>query len=180
MGKIVSNFFISLDGVVEAPDQWHFEWFDDEMGGIIGDGFATTAAMLMGRRLYDDWSVYWPEHADDDVGKVINGLPKYVVSDSLSEATWQNTTLVPGNGAAERLRQVKAETDGDITVSGSATTVRWLLREGLLDELRLLIHPVAVGKGQRLFEDQAELTKLRLVDQRTLGSGVLYVAYAPA
>jgi dihydrofolate reductase len=179
MGKIVSNFFISLDGVVEAPDQWHFDWFDDEMGGIIGEGFATTSAMLMGRRLYDEWSEYWPEHGDDDFGKVINGLPKYVVSDSLSEATWQNTTLVPGEEAADRLRQVKAGTDGDITMSGSATTVRWLLREGLLDELRLLIHPVAVGKGQRLFED-TELTKLRLVDQRTLGSGVLYVAYAPA
>jgi RibD C-terminal domain len=80
------------------------------------------------------------------------------------------------NGYHEK---VKAETDGDISMSGSATTVRWLLREGLLDELRLLIHPVAVGKGQRLFED-TDLTKLRLVDQRALGSGVLYVAYAPA
>jgi dihydrofolate reductase len=178
MGKIVSNFFISLDGVVEAPDQWHFDWFDDEMGGIIGEGFAATSAMLMGRRLYDEWSEYWPEHADDDFGKIMNGLPKYVVSSSLSEATWQNTTLVPGNEAAERLRQVKAETDGDISLSGSATTVRWLLREGLLDELRLLIHPVAVGQGQRLFEDTG-LTKLRLVDQRALGSGVLYLAYTP-
>lgn len=179
MGRIISNFFISLDGVVESPDQWHFDWFDDEMGAIIGEGFSTTGAMLMGRRLYSEWSEYWPEHGDDDFGSIINNMTKYVVSDSLDEATWQNTTLVPGDGAAERLRAVKEQTEGDVTMSGSAMTVRWLLREGLLDELRLLVHPVAVGKGQRLFED-TELTKLKLLEQRTLGSGVLYLAYAPA
>lgn len=179
MGRIVSNFFIALDGVVEAPDQWHFEWFDDEMGAIIGEGFATTKAMLMGRKLYDEWAAYWPDHADDDFGPVINGMQKYVVSGSLTEATWENTTLIPGAGAAERLRQVKDETAGDIAMSGSATTVRWLLREGLLDELRLLVHPVAVGKGQRLFED-TELTRLRLLESRALGSGVLHLSYAPA
>jgi dihydrofolate reductase len=179
MGRIISNFFISLDGVVESPDQWHFEYFDDEMGDVVGQGFATTKAMLMGRKLYDEWSAYWPEHREDDFGPIINGMPKYVVSSSLDEATWENSILVPGDEAAERLRAAKDETDGDITMSGSATTVRWLLKEGLLDELRLLVHPVAVGHGQRLFED-TELTKLRLVDSRALGSGVLYLAYAPA
>ena len=179
MGKIISNFFISLDGVVEAPDQWHFEYFDDEMGAILGEGFSTTAAMLMGRQLYGEWSEYWPENADDEFGAIINSLPKYVVSDSLSEAAWQNTTVVPGDGAADELRQLKERTEGDITMSGSATTVRWLLREGLLDELRLLVHPVAVGKGQRLFED-TDLTRLKLLEERTLGSGVLYLSYAPA
>ena len=179
MGRIISNFFISLDGVVESPDQWHFDYFDDDMGAIVGEGFATTRAMLMGRRLYDEWSAYWPEHADDDFGPIINGMPKYVVSDSLDETTWQNTTLIPGDKAADQLRRIREETDGDITLSGSATTVRWLLRQGLLDELRLLLHPVVVGKGQRLFED-AELTKLTLREERTLGSGVLYLSYAPA
>jgi dihydrofolate reductase len=179
MGRIISNFFISLDGVVESPDQWHFEYFDDDMGAIVGEGFATTRAMLMGRRLYDEWSAYWPEHGDDDFGPIINGMPKYVVSDSLTEATWQNTTLIPGDAAADQLRKIREETDGDITLSGSATTVRWLLSEGLLDELRLLVHPVAVGKGQRLFED-TELTRLKLLEERTLGSGVLYLSYAPA
>ena len=94
MGKIVSNFFISLDGVVEAPDQWHFPYFDDEMGAVVGQGFATTDAMLMGRQLYSEWSEYWPEHGDDDFGEVMNNMPKYVVSDSLSEATWQNTSVL--------------------------------------------------------------------------------------
>jgi dihydrofolate reductase len=105
---------------------------------------------------------------------------EYVVSHSLAEATWQNTTLVPGDGAAERIRRVKAaETDGDIAMSGSATTVRWLQQEGLLDELRLLVHPVVVGKGQRLFED-TRLTKLTVLDQKSLGSGVQDVSYPPA
>ncbi len=179
MGKIISNFFISLDGVVESPDQWHFDYWDDDMGAIVGEGFSTTVAMLMGRQLYSEWSEYWPGSDDQDFGPIINNMPKYVVSDSLSEATWQNTTLLPGSSAAEQLRKIKEEADGDITMSGSATTVRWLLREGLLDELHLLVHPVAVGKGQRLFED-SELTKLKLLEQRTLGSGVLYLAYAPA
>jgi dihydrofolate reductase len=179
MGRIISNFFISLDGVVEAPDQWHFEYFDDDMGAIVGEGFSTTEAMLMGRQLYSEWAEYWPENNDQDFGAIINNMPKYVVSDSLTGADWQNTTLLPGDRAADELLTLKEQLEGDITMSGSATTARWLLREGLLDELRLLVHPVAVGKGQRLFED-TELTKLKLLEERTLGSGVLYLSYAPA
>jgi dihydrofolate reductase len=179
MGKIVSNFFMSLDGVVEAPDQWHFPYFNDEMGQIIGAGMATTGAFLMGRKLYSEWSEYWPPHADDqEFGTFINELPKYVVSDTLTEAAWKNTTLIAGHEAADRLRQLKDETDGDITMSGSATTVRWLLAEGLLDELRLLVHPIAVGHGQRLF-DGTPTHPLRLLDSSALGSGVLNLTYAP-
>jgi dihydrofolate reductase len=179
MGKIVSNFFISLDGVVEAPDQWHFPYFDDEMGAIIGAGMGTTGAFLMGRKLYSEWSEYWPPHAGDDgFGDFINEIPKYVVSDSLQDAAWKNTTVVRGNEAAERLRKLKADTDGDITMSGCATTVRWLLADGLLDELRLLVHPIAVGHGQRLFED-TPTHPLKLVDSKTLSSGVLNLTYAP-
>lgn len=179
MGKIVSNFFMSLDGVVEAPDQWHFPYFNDEMGEVIGAGMATTGAFLMGRKLYGEWSEYWPPHADDhEFGSFINELPKYVVSDSLTEATWKNTTLIPGTDAAARLRRLKDETDGDITMSGSATTVRWLLAEGLLDQLRLLVHPIAVGHGQRLFEGTTT-HPLRLLDSSALSTGVLNLTYAP-
>ena len=179
MGKIVSNFFISLDGVVESPDQWHFPYFNDEMGQIIGSGMATTGAFLMGRKLYDEWSEYWPpNNGDQEFGSFINSIPKYVVWNSLTEPTWNNTTVLPGDHAAERLRRLKDETDGDITMSGSATTVRWLLAEGLLDELRLLVHPIAVGHGQRLFDD-TPTQPLRLVDSGTLSSGVLNLTYAP-
>ncbi|MDQ3738808.1 MAG: dihydrofolate reductase family protein, partial [Actinomycetota bacterium] len=97
MGRIVSNFFISLDGVVEAPDQWHFPYFNDEMGNAIGGGMQSTEAFFMGRVLYEEWAEYWPQHADDDFGPFINNIPKYVVSNTLTEATWDNTTLVTGD-----------------------------------------------------------------------------------
>ena len=97
--KIKSNFFISLDGVVEAPDKWHFPYFDDEMGAAVGAGFATADAMLMGRVLYDEWAAYWPEHADEPFGDVMNSMKKYVVSNSLQAAEWQNSEIISGDVA---------------------------------------------------------------------------------
>jgi dihydrofolate reductase len=178
MGKIVANFFISLDGVVESPDKWHFPYFDDQMGAAIGSGMESTTAFLMGRRLYDEWSEYWPQQGPEvPFSEFINTIPKYVVSSSLSDPSWPNTTVLPGD--VDRLRQLKEQTDGNITMSGSATTVRWLLANGLLDELALLVHPIAVGSGQRLFED-TPTHPLRLVSQDTFTTGVLHTVYAPA
>jgi dihydrofolate reductase len=180
MRKIKSHFFISLDGVVESPDQWHFPYFDDEMGEAVGGGFATTDAMLMGRVLYDEWAAYWPDHADEPFGDVINDMRKYVVSDSLDAAEWQNTEIVSGDVAA-KLAALKAQDGGDISMSGSATTVRWLLRAGLLDELNLLVHPIAVGGGlARLFPPDEPAVPLKLLRATTFGSGVLDLSYAPA
>ena len=177
MGKIISNFFISLDGVVEAPDQWHFPYFNDEMGAVVGAGMETNKAFLMGRKLYDEWAAYWPDSTDEPIATFFNDIPKYVISSSLENPTWNNTTVLPGD--VEAVRQLKESIDGDIVLSGSATTVRWLLANGLLDELRLLVHPIAVGKGQRLFED-TPTHKLELVDHSTLKTGVLNLTYVPA
>ncbi|MFF0311056.1 dihydrofolate reductase family protein [Streptosporangium sp. NPDC004379] len=178
MAKIVSNFFISLDGVIESPDQWHTPYFDDQMGAAIGAGMQEATAFLMGRRLYEEWSAYWTTtDQDQDFAKFINGTPKYVVSNTLREAEWSNTTVVSGDVAA-RLREVKERTDGTIQMSGSATTVRWLLANGLLDELKLLVHPIAVGHGQRLFED-TPTHRLKLVESETFRSGVLNLTYVP-
>lgn len=180
MRKIKSYFFISLDGVVEAPDKWHFPYFDDEMGAAVGKGFDGVDAMLMGRVLYDEWAAYWPEHADDDFGSVLNSMKKYVVSNTLQSADWQNTEVVSGDVAA-KIAEIKAQDGGDISMSGSQTTVRWLLREGLLDELHLLVHPIVVGSGMaRLFEADAPTTGLKLLNSETLGSGVLNLSYAKA
>ena len=180
MRKIKSNFFMSLDGVVEAPDKWHFSYFDDEMGAAVGAGFATTDAMLMGRVLYDEWAAYWPEHADEPFGDVMNSMKKYVVSNSLQAADWQNTEIVRGD-VAQKLSEIKGQEGGDISMSGSATTVRWLLREGLLDELNLLVHPVAVGDGlARLFPPDEPSVPQELLSAETFKSGVLNLSYAPA
>jgi dihydrofolate reductase len=179
VGKIVSNFFISLDGVVEAPNEWHFPYFNDEMGAAVGKGMESADAMLMGRKLYSEWSEYWPAQGPDvPFSSFINDIPKYVVSNSLTEATWKNTTLVTGD-VAEQLAKIKDSTDRDISMSGSATTVRWLLANGLLDELHLLVHPIAVGKGQRLFENTPTYP-LELIEQETFETGVLYLTYKPA
>jgi dihydrofolate reductase len=182
MARIVSNFFISMDGVVERPDQWHFPYFDDEMGEIVGAGMANTAAILMGHRLYDEWSQYWPAQGDQDFGAVINGTQKYVLSHDAFDPDWANTTVISGPddaSVAEQVRALKERTDGDITMSGSATTVRWLIAQGLLDELALLVHPIAVARGQRLFEDTGTVP-LTLLSSATLPTGVLHVRYAPA
>lgn len=133
----------------------------------------------MGRRLYDEWSEYWPTNSDDGFGPHINGIAKYVLTSTSTEPTWQHTTVLTGDDVAERVRRLKEQTDGDIAMSGCATTVRWLLAEGLLDELALLVHPVAVGHGQRLFEDTPTYG-LRLLSSRPLASGVLVSRYAPA
>jgi dihydrofolate reductase len=178
MGKIVSNFFISLDGVVESPDKWHFPYFNDEMGAAIGAGSEGAGGFLMGRKLYDEWSQFWPQQGPEvPFSEFINSIPKYVVSSSLTDPQWANSTVLPGD--VERVRQLKEQVDGPLVMSGSATTVRWLLANGLLDELALLVHPIAVGSGQRLFEDTATYP-LRLVNQSAFSTGVLHLTYAPA
>jgi dihydrofolate reductase len=179
--KIQSNFFISLDGVVESPDKWHFPYFDDEMGAAVSAGFATADAMLMGRQLYQEWAAYWPEHADEPFGDVMNETKKYVISGTLQTAEWQNTEVIASDVAVEALTEIKARDGGDIAMSGSATTVRWLLREGLLDELNLLVHPLIVGDGMApLFPRDEASTRLELLDAQTFESGVLHLRYAPA
>jgi dihydrofolate reductase len=179
MRKIKSNFFISLDGVVESPDRWHFPYFNDEMGAAVGAGFADTDAVLMGRVLYDEWAGYWPEHADEPFGDVLNSIKKYVISNSLQAAEWQNSEIISGD-VAHRLTDLKAQDGGDITMSGSATTVRWLLRERLLDELNLLVHPIAVGEGlARLFLPDEPRIPLELLSSETFETGVLSLGYRP-
>ena len=167
MRKIKSYFFISLDGVVESPDKWHFPYFDDEMGAAVGAGFADRDAMLMGRVLYDEWAAYWPEHADQPFGDVMNSIKKYVVSNSLQAAEWQNSELISGD-VARKLADIKAQDGGDIATSGSPTTVRWLLREGLLDELNLLVHPILVGEGMARFSRRTSQHPPRAAEHRDL------------
>ena len=180
MGRIVSNFFISLDGVVQDPHEWHFPYFDDDMGRIIGEGMEGQSGFLLGRRMYDEWSEYWPGNTDDDgFGPHINAISKYVVTHRpIDGERWNNTTVIVDDHA-NALKALKESADGDIAMSGSATTVRWLIAEGLLDELNLLVHPISVGKGQRLFEDIG-IVPLKLEFSDALSSGVLHLRYSIA
>jgi len=177
MGSINAGLFIALDGVVEAPQTWHFEYFNDEMGAAVVGMMTGSDAMLLGRQTYDEFASYWPgaDPADPTTAQM-NGTPKYVVSTTLENADWENSTVVSGDVKAELL---KLKQDKQLGVTGSPTLVRWLLQQGLIDELHLLVHPVAVGAGKRLFEP-GEKVELRLIDSTTFSTGVLHLVYGPA
>ncbi|MFD1934958.1 MULTISPECIES: dihydrofolate reductase family protein [Nonomuraea] len=179
MRKIVASFFISLDGVVESPDKWHFPYFNDEMGAAIGAQMGQSDAMLMGRVNYQDWAAYWPSKAgeDDPFADYINGVQKYVVSTTLDSADWNNTTLIPGDSLVERLTELKRQPGGTISMSGSPTLVRSLLKHDLLDELYLMVHPIVVGAGQRLFEGTDQIP-LKLTSSTIFETGVLSLIYS--
>ena len=180
MRKIVAGLFISLDGVYEAPHEWHFPYFNDEMGAAVGAAMAAGDAMLLGRRTYEEFASYWPHQGSDvEVAALMNATPKLVVSTTLDKVEWQNSTLIKGN-VAEELTRLKQQPGKNITITGSGTLVRSLLREGVLDELQLLVHPLVVGHGKRLFDDIGAQVPLTLTDSRTLSTGVMVLTYVPA
>ena len=182
MRKVVAAEFLSLDGVMESPDQWHFPYFNDEMGQAIGEGFESSDAMLMGRVLYEEWAVFWPQQDPEEnpVAATMNDVRKYVVSTTLEEPLeWNNASLI-GENVAEAISELKAQPGKDIVISGSGVLVRSLLEYSVLDELKLMVHPVIVGSGKRLFEDGEKQTALELVDSKTFSTGVVYLTYKPA
>lgn len=180
MRKIVAGLFIALDGVFEAPDQWHFPYFNDEMGAAVDAQMKTSDTMLLGRKTYEEFAGFWPDQSADDIdiATYMNETPKLVVSNTLTSLDWQNSTLVSGD-VNEQLRQAKQQPGKNIGITGSGTLVRTLLRDGLLDELHLLMHPIAAGKGKRLFDDDHQYP-LELVESNVFSTGVLYLTYVPA
>ena len=182
MRKVVSWLFISLDGVVEAPNEWQFDVFDDSMIADLGSQMDSEGAMLMGRVSYQEWASYWPASTDEPYASHINKLPKYVVSTTLDDVEWgkwEKPMLIKGNLAAE-INKLKQLSGKNIGVGGSPTLVRSLIQENLLDELKLMIHPVIVGKGKRLFTEDLGLQRLKLVDSKVTVTGFVIVTYHPA
>jgi dihydrofolate reductase len=180
MRNLNAALFVSLDGVYEAPQDWHFPYFSEEMKAVIGEAMSSSDALLMGRVTYEEWSAFWPSQSPDSspMAAYMNQTPKFVVSATLDDVTWENSTLLEG-AVAKSVGELKAAPGDDITINGAGTLVRSLLKEGLVDELRLMIHPLAVGKGKRLFSDGDEFS-LKLVDATPFSSGVIYARYAPA
>ncbi|MFC7490726.1 MULTISPECIES: dihydrofolate reductase family protein [unclassified Knoellia] len=176
MGSITSSLFISLDGVIESPEKWHFPYFNDEMGAVVGEQMGKADATLLGRHTYDEFAGYWPQ-ADpaDPFTAQMNGARKYVVSTTLAEAEWENSSVVRGDVRAE-LTGLKEQ--HHLGTTGSATLVRWMLEQGLVDELHLLVHPIVVGTGKKLFADGASVP-LTLASSTTFSTGVLHLVYAP-
>jgi dihydrofolate reductase len=181
MRKVFAWLFMSLDGVVEAPNEWQFDVIDDDMMADITSQTDAEDAMLLGRVTYQDWEPFWPTSTDEPYASHINSMPKYVVSttlDKLDWGKWEKPTLIKGN-LAEEITRLKKQPGKNIGVGGSPTLVRSLLQEDLLDELKLMIHPVLVGHGKRFFND-GDLKRLKLVDSKVTGPGVVILTYQPA
>ncbi|ADD45365.1 dihydrofolate reductase family protein [Stackebrandtia nassauensis] len=185
MRKIIAGLFISLDGVVEAPDQWHFPYFNEEMGAAVGNTLGAADIMLFGRETYDSFAGAWPEReaaGGEDAGfaKKLGDVRKIVASHQDLKFTWRNSEQLEGD-LVETVTALKNEDDDAVIgMSGSVSVVRQLLAAGLLDELHLLVHPIAVRKGARLFDEGTESIPLKLVSSQAFSTGVLNLVYAPA
>jgi len=183
MRKVIAWELVALDGVMEAPEKWSPQFHNDEMAEANAPGMAEADAMLLGQVTYQEFASYWPyqNSADHPHGftDYLNNTPKFVVSTTLQEPLeWQNSTLIKDN-IAEEVAKLKRQPGKDIVILGSATLVRSLLRDDLLDELRLMVHPVVVGSGKRLFGDGGDQKALKLVDSKAFSTGVLSLTYRP-
>ena len=187
MGRIVVSEFVSADGVMEDPggaeDFKHGGWSFDFSRGEEGDKFKLdetlgSAALLLGRVTFQGFADAWPSREGEFADK-INAMPKYVVSSTLKDPEWDNTTVLSGD-LVEEVSKLKQEVDGDIVVHGSAQLAQALLEQDLVDELRLMVFPVVLGSGKRLFGETADKKPLKLVQSRTVGDGVSILVYGPA
>jgi dihydrofolate reductase len=187
MGRIVVTEFVSLDGVMEDPggseDFRHGGWSFEFNRGEEGDQFKldetlATEALLLGRVTYEGFAASWPDREGEFADK-FNSMPKYVVSSTLEAPEWNNSTVLDGD-IPQEVGNLKDELDGDIVVHGSARLVQTLLEHDLVDEVRLMVFPVVLGTGKRIFGETADKKPLRLVDSKTVGDGVAILVYAPA
>jgi dihydrofolate reductase len=192
MSRVVVTNNVTLDGVMQAPGRadedtrggfehggWAIPYNDEVMGRALGERMAGTGSVLLGRRTYEDFAGYWPKQTDNPFTDQLNSVRKYVASTTLEEPLpWQNSTLLVGDAPAA-VSDLKAKEDGDIVVLGSGGLLRSLIGAALVDEYVLLIHPLVLGPGRRLFPDDAFST-LRLVDSVTTTTGVIIATYQPA
>jgi dihydrofolate reductase len=184
MRRIRAQLFISLDGVVDGLENWHFAYFNEEMGNAVDSSLGTSDTLLLGRKTYDTFAGAWPAREaageeDADFAKHLGDARKIVVSRQNLDFTWRNSEQLTGD-FAEAVTALKEEPgDTHIAVAGSISIIRQLLGAGLLDELHLLVHPVAARKGTRLFDEGDSPIPLRLISSESLSTGVLNLLYAP-
>jgi dihydrofolate reductase len=186
MGKVVVSEFVSLDGVMQAPgggeDYEHAGWTFEIPRGDEGDQFKLketldAEALLLGRVTYDGFAAAWPQmQGMGEFGEKMNGMPKYVISSTLERADWNNSTILSGD-LAEEISKLKRDVDGTILVAGSAQLVQALLEQDLVDELRLMVFPVVLGSGKRLFGETSDKHRLRLTDSKIVDEGIAILTY---
>jgi len=180
MRKVVVSEFVSLDGVMEDPN-WTFQFPSEDRDKFKFDELAASDALLLGRVTYEGFAAAWPqmEEQTGEYGAWMNGYPKFVVSTTLEKAEWNNSTVIKAN-VAEEVSRLKQQSGKDILVFGSGELVNTLMQHDLIDEYRLMVFPVVVGSGQRLFEGASDKKALKLVGTKTFASGVVVLSYRPA
>ncbi len=179
MRKIIVSEFVTLDGVIEAPDQWSFQFWSEESAKFKLDELKASDALLLGRVTYQGFAAAWPSMTDDEgFADRMNGLPKHVVSTTLDEVEWNNSRLIKEN-IAENITELKQQPGQDILVFGSGQLVQSLMEHNLVDEFRLMVFPVVLGSGKRLFQDTGRIA-LKRADLQMFGSGVVVLTYQSA
>jgi dihydrofolate reductase len=184
MRKLVVTENITLDGVIDASEGWFTAAGDEEvdqsdLNEALREQTEAADALLLGRVTFEQMRGYWPLHTDDETGVTdyLNNVSKYVVSSTMTDPQWERSTVLSGD-LEDDVRELKGESGKDIVVTGSITLVHELIRLGLVDEYRLFVYPVVLGRGARLFEDAASVPKLKLVDSRRFRSGVVLTSYS--
>lgn len=181
MRRIVVSQYVTLDGVFEDLDKWHFDFWHDDIARYKLAELIASDGLLMGRITYEVYAVTWPEQKDEEgFADRMNELPKYVVSRKLDSADWNNSTLISDDDVPGAIRDLKASGEGTLLLSGSGRLSNALFEHGLVDELRLLVHPVVYGKGRKLFEEGLDTRKMTLIESTPFATGVVALHYEPS
>ena len=179
MRRIVVSEYVTLDGVMENPGAWSFQFWNQEAAQYKFDELFASDALLLGRVTYEGFAQAWPTMTDEQgFANRMNTLPKYVVSKTLKEGTWNNSTLINEN-VVEEIFRLKQQPGQDILVGGSANLVHTLMQHNLVDEYKLMLHPVVLGTGRRLFDTKIDQTVLKLIGTKALSSGIVILTYEP-
>lgn len=191
MRKIITNTFVTLDGIIQAPGGpeedraggfefggWSFHYWDDVMGQVMGEGMANPYDLLLGRKTYDIFAAHWPFIENDPTADQFNTCNKYVATQTLKDATWQNTVLLNGS-TVEQVKALKAGEGIDLQVHGSCDLIQTLLRHNLVDEMNIWIFPLVIGHGKKLFADGTVPSNLKLNKHTVSGTGVIITTYVP-
>ncbi len=179
MRNIIVTEYLTLDGVFEEPGQWSFEYWSEESMLYKRDELFSSDAQLLGRVTYEGFAKAWPTMPDTgDFGERMNSMPKYVVSTTLTHAEWQNSTIISKN-VVEEIHKLKEQPGQNILVAGSGKLVHTLMQHDLVDEFRLMIHPVVLGSGKRLFPAGTEKFQFRLVKTKAFNTGIVVLHYQP-
>ena len=177
MRKIIVSEFITLDGIMESNEKWQFPYFSDDLAEFSTKQILALDAILLGRVTYEIFASSWPSRTNNEFGIAdkLNSVPKFVVSSTLEKVKWNNSTLIKEN-IAQKISNLKQQPGGDIGITGSATLIQSLIPYNFIDEYRLLVHPIVLGSGKRLFSEASNMT-LKLVETKMFSSGVVLLSY---